>query len=424
MGFHIAHGGDNGPLLPYEQAHAVLRGLADGVNLILLCVGKDEIVASFGGLYRLINDFFYGGRAPIALVVTRFDTPDDGWWEHNQDAITEQTDIPVHSIPHAFITMIQTGRSQSKQALEALLANYAATVTPISLRLDLSSSKAASLRFASHSGLSTRKAKELVEQFSRPYRPFNIVFFGETGAGMSSVINLIAGHSVADVGAGAKTCTLASHPYKISTGIQQFLIWDTMGLNGASSMCDTVDMGGRATKNAVRLIHDLSEKGGADLLVFCKRSGGLTESEMNCYRLFKEFLCEGQVPVAVVVTHLEHETCMEEWWMKNDLCLRNFLGDVVGHACITSLTSGHLFREKWLESRLTVQTMLENCISYRSTLARVVGGISVRSLFGKTGEVDRVRKQMTRTIKNLVDHRWLTKEEAEELIELCSGTDD
>ena len=419
MGFHIAHGGDNDPLLPYEQAHAVLRNLADGVNLILLCVGKDEIVASFGGLYRLINDFFYGGRAPIALVVTQFDTPDDGWWERNQDAITEQTNIPVHSIPYALITMIQTGRSQSKRALEALLANYATTVAPVPLRLDLSSSKAASLCLASHSGLGIPKAKELVEQFSRPHRPFNVVFFGETGAGMSSVINLIAGHSVANVGTGAKTCTLASHPYKISTGIQQFLIWDTMGLNGASSMYDT---GGRATRNAAQLIHDLSEKGGVDLLVFCKRSRNLTKPEVNCYMFFKEFLCEGQVPVAVVVTHLECEACMEDWWIRNDPYLRDSLGDVVGHACITSLTSDHPFREKWLESRLAVQTMLENCVSYRSTLARGVGGISVKSLFGRTGEVGRVRKQMT--IENLVDRRWLTREEAEELIELCSGTDD
>ncbi|KAF8548050.1 kinase-like protein [Imleria badia] len=63
MGFRLAREGDTNPLLPYKQAHTVLRNLTDGVNLILLCARKDEIFASLGGLYRLIKDFFYGGRA-------------------------------------------------------------------------------------------------------------------------------------------------------------------------------------------------------------------------------------------------------------------------------------------------------------------------------------------------------------------------
>jgi hypothetical protein len=62
--YQISIGGDICPLLPYEQAHTVLR-----VHLLLLCARKDEIT-SLGSLYRLINDFFFGGQAPIAIVGT------------------------------------------------------------------------------------------------------------------------------------------------------------------------------------------------------------------------------------------------------------------------------------------------------------------------------------------------------------------
>ena len=206
-GFRPAHGGDTSHLLPYEQAHAVLRNLPDGVNLILLCARKDGISPSLGRLYWLINDFFYGGRAPIVFVVTHFDTPDEQWWERNQDTITERTGIPVQSIPHARVTMVQTDRDQSKQALEALLRTYAAAIAPISARLDLSSHTTTSLDLTTRFRLSSPEVTALVETFGKPLRPFNVVLFGQTGAGMSSVINLLVGHPVTEVSIGLKTCT-------------------------------------------------------------------------------------------------------------------------------------------------------------------------------------------------------------------------
>lgn len=63
-------------------------------------------------------------------------------------------------------------------------------------------------------------AAALVETFSVPYRPSNVVLFGASGAGMSSVINLLAGHPVAEVESGVETCTLGSHSHKINTGMQ------------------------------------------------------------------------------------------------------------------------------------------------------------------------------------------------------------
>ena len=168
-GFRLPHKGDINPLSPYEQAHAVLRDLPDGVHLILLCARKDEISPemspSLGSLYWLINNFFYGSRAPVAFVVTHFDTPDTRWWEHNQRFIAATTGIPIQSIPRVCSTTIQTGCDQSKESLRTLLVT--STLTPIPLRLDLSSQKAASLDIATHCGLSNRDAMALVVELGR-----------------------------------------------------------------------------------------------------------------------------------------------------------------------------------------------------------------------------------------------------------------
>ena len=159
-----------GDISPYEQAYTVLRDLPDGVHLILLCARKDEISPemspSLGRLYWLINNFFYGGRAPVAFVVTHFDTPDKRWWEHNQRFIAAATGIPIQSIPRICSTTIQTGCDQSRETLKTLLAT--STLTPIPLCLDISSQKAASLDIAAHCRLNNRDAMALAVKLSRP----------------------------------------------------------------------------------------------------------------------------------------------------------------------------------------------------------------------------------------------------------------
>ncbi|KAG8216990.1 kinase-like domain-containing protein, partial [Butyriboletus roseoflavus] len=421
MGFRIAHG-EVGPLSPYEQAHGVLRNLPDGVNLILLCASKDGMCGSLGSLYWLINDFFFGGRAPIAFVVTHLDTLDERWWERNQDSITKRTGIPVQSIPHACVTTVQTGRDQSKQVLRALIRTYAAAIPPISPCLDLSSRTTASLDLITHCRLSPPDATALVEEFSRPVRPFNVVFFGEAGVGKSSVINLIVGHPIANVSSGAEPCTLDPCAYKISTGMQQFQIWDTLGFGSAPTKHNLPDS--RAAMTATQLIRHLSREGGIDLIVFIKIRGQLTSSELNCYRLFKEVLSGGKVPAALVVTHLESYDPMERWWEVNGQGLLNSIGGIaIGHACITSLASydpdSIQLDKKLLESRLSVQAMLEDCVFFRKRRARVEG-TSAKLCLKVTGWWTTHRKKVT--VDNLRDRCGLTKEQAERLISVYYGS--
>ena len=411
-GFRLPRGGEISPLSPYEQAHAVLRNLPDGVHIILLCTRKDEMNRSLSGLYWLINHVFFGGRAPIALVVTHFDNPEPKWSERDQRVIARKTDIPILSIPHECTTTVLAGCDQSRQTLRSLLEKCAVSATPTPLRLNLP----ASHDIATHCVLGNSDATALVDKFSRPRNLPNVVFFGKAGAGKSSVINLIAERPVAQVTSDIESCTLDSSSYKIDTPTKQFVVWDTVGFNGIR---DGHDMPRQAIENAVRLIRDLFAESDVDLLVFVKECGKLTTSELNCYRLFEEFLCEGQVPVAVVVTHLEEHEVMGQWWEVNGEGLLELLsGNVIGHACITSLAShdpeDSTFSAKLSESRLAVQALFEGCFS--SPLGE---GISVQLRTREDGGIDRVPEM---NVENLVNRCGLTRQLAKDVIKLYNGS--
>ncbi|KAF8557992.1 hypothetical protein OG21DRAFT_1504664 [Imleria badia] len=434
MGFNQAEAKDTNPLSPYEQAHALLRNLQDGVDLILLCARKDGINASLRSLYWLLDSFFFGGRAQIALVLTHFDAPHDQWWERNRNIIAQKCEIPVQFLPYVCITTVQNGppqldplHDQSKQALKALLQEHATSPTPTPLRLDLSSDIASATaveNLNTHCQLSLPDATRLVEIFRLPKRPFHAILFGEAGVGKSSVINLVVGDSVADVSSGINSCTLNYRSHKVNTGMHQFLVWDTVGFNASIGH----EVCGQAIENAVRLIQDLHKQGGVDLLVFCKKSGRLSASELNNFRLFQEFLCEGQIPVAFIITHLEFQNPMEKWWEVNGEGLLKACNlktsAVAGHACITSLAlddpQDQKLHDKLSQSRQLVQAMLEDSISYGSAFTKD-DGTWVMSFLRKLVGMVRVGHPPKRekiTIKHLMDRCGLTKAQAVELIKL------
>ena len=432
MGFNQAEAKDSNPLSPYEQAHALLQNLQDGVDLILLCARKDGINASLRNLYWLLDSLFFGGRAQIALVLTHFDTPDEEWWDRNRHIIAQRCNIPVQFLPHACVTTVQNASpnsdsiyDKSKQVLRALLQEHADT--PTQLRLDLSSDVASAEVAESlkeHCQLNILDATTLVENFRTPKRPFHAILFGDAGAGKSSVINLIVGKSVADVSASFESCTLDFCSYEINTGLHQFLVWDTVGFNG---IYNGNDVTGKALENAARLVRDLHGKGGVDLLVFCKKYGRLSPSELKSLRLFQEFLCEGQIPVAFIITHLESHNPMEKWWETNGEGLLKTCNlktsAVAGHACITSAPEDpddQKLHDKLSLSRQLVQAMFEDSISYGNAFNKDAG-IWVMSFLKRLVGIVRAgssSKKERISVKSLMDRCGLTKEQADELIKL------
>ena len=182
---------------------------------------------------------------------------------------------------------------------------------------------------------------------------FNIVLFGEAGVGKSSVINLIAEKDVAQTSPDSWGCTLESKRYTFSVAKRSFNIWDTIGL-GEPLFSITGYLG--AIEKTFSLIQQIQTEGGLDLLLFCiPGSGSRITQTMQCnYRLFYEVLCEKRIPIAVVVTHLERETKMDDWWTRNGRYISQCSLKFSGHACVTGLKDD----KKAAEGRSALQLLL------------------------------------------------------------------
>ncbi|KAG9316431.1 hypothetical protein JVU11DRAFT_2465 [Chiua virens] len=188
-------------------------------------------------------------------------------------------------------------------------------------------------------------------------RRSNVVLFGEMGVGKSSVVNLILGHDEARTSSGAVSCTLDARPYDVTVRGQEFRIFDTVGLNEPQSLSDPDNLIAAINK-AYGLVKYLSETGGISLLVFCVRRGRITVNTQQNYKLFHDFLCYQKVPVAIIVTNLEHhEPNMEDWWQDNESHFTQCGIDTIGHACITAKRDIN-FIDRYNASRKMVHDLL------------------------------------------------------------------
>ena len=194
----------------------------------------------------------------------------------------------------------------------------------------------------------------------------NILIVGDVGVGKSSLVNLIAGDDRAITSSGAKSCTFRSQEYIITLDGVEFALHDTAGLHEAQGNMKTSDYLD-AIHQAYALISRLERSGGTSLLVFCMKGGRISITMQQTYNLFVEVLCNHQVPVVIVVTHLEMFDNMEEWWRENDGAIKEYGLRSLGHACITT-TRGYrnIFSDKFEQSRGVIRKLL---LDYSSPLA-------------------------------------------------------
>ncbi|EGN95062.1 hypothetical protein SERLA73DRAFT_143102, partial [Serpula lacrymans var. lacrymans S7.3] len=126
----------------------------------------------------------------------------------------------------------------------------------------------------------------------------NVIIFGETGAGKSSLINLIAGERVAETSSKAVGCTFDSQCYKVKVNQGEYFIWDTAGLN--EGIHGTVP-GPAALASMKKLLRTLADGEGVSLLVYCFRGPRVRSVLLKNYKLFYSAICRKKVPIVAVV---------------------------------------------------------------------------------------------------------------------------
>ena len=171
------------------------------------------------------------------------------------------------------------------------------------------------------------------------------------------MINLLAGAEVAETSSGLEGCTMHATEYSFNVpGFLPLHIFDTVGLEEPEIGVNTF-LG--AIARAHQLIDSLRATGGVDLLVFCIRGGRITAAVQRNYRLFFDVLCGGAVPLAIIVTNLEQEDVMEDWWDRNVASFEHYKICPVAHACITALPAR---LQAYAQKRAVSQQALRNML--------------------------------------------------------------
>ncbi|KAI6044900.1 P-loop containing nucleoside triphosphate hydrolase protein [Pisolithus marmoratus] len=322
--------------VPQRRAAKILESLikelasADGVHLVVFCFRFTKVpTTGLQKVYESVLAALRGIEVPVIAAVTHEDEIlqiSEDWWNGTE---VHRKRKGMTFAAYACVSTLQDGdyplrpgrRRKAKDHMWQLIKKHAKPLLPP----------------------------------GSPPKEINIILLGQTGVGKSSVVNLIADQPIAAVSPDAVVCTMSSTEYRFETGTHNFRIWDTAGLEepevGAYEYITAIS-------KALQLIRQLAAAGGVNLLLLCMRGEKVTRATRSNYRLFYEMLCGGDVPVGLVITHLEREGNMDEWWKRNQRALDRHGVKSVGHACVTGLPS---YREKYALSRAAIYGLLTDC---------------------------------------------------------------
>ncbi|KAI6000767.1 P-loop containing nucleoside triphosphate hydrolase protein [Pisolithus albus] len=304
--------------LASKRVEEILRNLlmqldkAHGVHLLVICFRGTKVTRTMQQTYMSITGICskVSQNIPVAAVITELekfgDSPEamEVWWENNQNGLSA---YGMDFAGHACITTL------TDECHPPTIGRYR------------------KCQLAVH---------HLIQRCSRSpkstsSRNLNVVLF-----------------EVARVSPDANACTLDSDEYVFEIGPARVRMWDTVGLEEPDTISE--DRCFNAIEKAIQLIKSLSAAGGISLLLFCIRANRITVTIQNNYRLFYEVLGRKEVPVALVVTHLEREQQMEDWWPRNEKMLERYGIITAGHACITGVV-GH---SKYQQSQEAIRALL------------------------------------------------------------------
>jgi len=255
----------------------------------------------------------------------------------------------------------------------------------------------------------------------------NVIIFGETGAGKSSLVNLIAGNDVAEISNRSVGFTFKSTCFTVNIGDKQFGLHDTAGLDEGQ--------GGTVPKqDAIVQCYELLRKlhTGVSLLIFCMRGPRIKASCVQNWRLFWDIICQRRIPVILAVTGLENEEKMDDWWKQNKEHFRKNEIHPNDVACITATrgkklpTGDYRFSLEYEESEKKLREMI--CALYLETPWRVPAAewfttvIETSYTSGKSPEeINQAKQAIGNATKELMRRGEMSMEDAKALAKRLDG---
>ncbi|KAK7448523.1 hypothetical protein VKT23_013786 [Stygiomarasmius scandens] len=188
----------------------------------------------------------------------------------------------------------------------------------------------------------------------------NIILFGASGCGKTSIVNMLAGTELArTVSNSAVSVLFHNQVYEIKIEDQYYNIYDTTGL---SEGYDQSSLSQQVNDQLKNLVYNLND--GVHLLVFCLRAPRITDGAASNYVTFYRSLCGSKVPIVLVVTGLENEVDMDDWWDINENVFKGYGMHFEGHACITAtrgkkMASGYKYQTEYDESREKTVSLIQ-----------------------------------------------------------------
>jgi len=248
--------------------------------------------------------------------------------------------------------------------------------------------------------------------------PLNVVLFGETGSGKSSIINMLLGRQAADTSSRAKGCTFSWECYNVGIGGETYGVYDTAGL-------DEGEQGTIAADDAIVQLYKLLTKleDGISLILFVMRGPRIKKSTCNNWRIFHDVLCEKKVRGGIVVTGLEQEERMDDWWPANKEYFHDYDINPFGVAGITTIRGKvkggrYTFQEEYDESMLKVKKLIRDYAMLTPHHVDKIAWFADIILFG----CFRVSTKDTAEIKRLADRCGMSYEEARQLAVKLRGS--
>ncbi|KAF9522878.1 hypothetical protein CPB83DRAFT_911057 [Crepidotus variabilis] len=222
--------------------------------------------------------------------------------------------------------------------------------------------------------MSSLLGHDIVAEKSQPTK--DIILFGSTGSGKSSVINMLIGPHTAKVDNGANGCTFNSSAYPLSLGGIEFTIHDTAGLNEGWN-------GTVPNSHAMAQLYELLRrcKDGISLLIYCVRAGRMgpyTEALKQNWAFFYEILCKKQVPIILLVTNVESD---EGSWLDREDTAQLFRDCAIfpnGAACITPIVGPQrYYQDLFNKSKVVTEKLILQHYGWPWSLRSAVWAASI-----------------------------------------------